>query len=559
MIRQLERGLIQKVRSGIAITSLTQLVEELAQNSIDADATKIEINFDAMNGFVEIQDNGIGMGWEDLQKCGNRYSTSKLSTLEALSQIRSFGFRGEAIASIANVSIVLIHSRSRDSNDTHDKWMKDGKVLTIGTATRGRASAGTTTTVRELFHNLPVRQRYMILGAIKQALRAKQVLVRLALMHHGISFVLHDACHGRQLLSIAAGRSPLSVFRTVYGEKQASIMEEVDFKAHGQGYEMQLQGYMSRPGQGNRNKEQQLFFVNRRYISDTCGAKLHQRINECMKKFCQKPSQSQQRAQASYGSRGVPTAQLSPALGNFSCFFINLTLPPEVCDITYAPEKTTINFRDEERVGTFIDEALVSFLNVTVPEQNGTATHASVPISSSEGDRAGKPAHVATLRAKHQNTVSDGGALPPEWETRASTSHCGVAYYVNINTGETQWHRPESACQAITTKRKQNEISRTTSVAAAIYRAHRSRRPLEDELDLLPLSDLEVVPEDPVLESTAAPQTLWTVCIAPYKEAVAITGDTAPLRDALMVLGGNWNQPLSAPPGVVRHLCRFSQ
>lgn len=112
------------VRSTVAITTLAQVVEELVQNSIDAGADTIDIQFNSSSGFLTVEDNGPGIDLANLRNCGNQHSTSKLSSVEELGTVTSFGFRGEAISSIAQLGIVAIHSRCPGSDSTYEKWMK---------------------------------------------------------------------------------------------------------------------------------------------------------------------------------------------------------------------------------------------------------------------------------------------------------------------------------------------------------------------------------------------------------------------------------------------------
>eukprot|EP01052_Picozoa_sp_SAG31_P009826 SAG31_NODE_525_length_14489_cov_3.693815_14_plen_227_part_00 len=192
------------VRSTIHITALAQVVEELLCNSIDSGATSIDVSFSTSKGFASVQDNGHGIGLSDLRKCGSRHSTSRAGWSSA-DQVRScssyFGFRGEAIASIARLGIVSIVTRCGGSQETHEKWMKDGKVLTVGPCSTPRTSSGTTVTVHELFHNVPVRWKQMVAESRRQALRIKQTVVRLALVHNNIRMSLYDSCSRSRLLS----------------------------------------------------------------------------------------------------------------------------------------------------------------------------------------------------------------------------------------------------------------------------------------------------------------------------------------------------------------------
>ncbi|XP_074852872.1 DNA mismatch repair protein Mlh3 isoform X6 [Carettochelys insculpta] len=162
MIRCLVEDVRARLRSGVAINSLGQCVEELIFNSIDAKATCVAIRVDLETFKVQVVDNGSGMGREDLNKVGNRYFTSKCNSVEDLENLKFYGFRGEAVASIANMaSLVEISSKTNTTVKTFTKLFHNGKALEVCEAELTRPSNGTTVTVCNLFHQLPVRRKCM--------------------------------------------------------------------------------------------------------------------------------------------------------------------------------------------------------------------------------------------------------------------------------------------------------------------------------------------------------------------------------------------------------------
>ncbi|KYO25400.1 DNA mismatch repair protein Mlh3 [Alligator mississippiensis] len=162
MIKCLEEDVRARLRSGVAIKSLGQCVEELVFNSIDAEATCVAIRVDLDTFRIQVVDNGSGIGREDLNKVGNRYFTSKCSSVEDLENLKFYGFRGEALSSIANMaSIVEISSKTNKTVKTFTKLFQNGKPMEVCEAELTRPSGGTTVTVCNLFYQLPVRKKCM--------------------------------------------------------------------------------------------------------------------------------------------------------------------------------------------------------------------------------------------------------------------------------------------------------------------------------------------------------------------------------------------------------------
>ncbi|PNJ27686.1 MLH3 isoform 3, partial [Pongo abelii] len=162
MIKCLSVEVQAKLRSGLAISSLGQCVEELALNSIDAEAKCVAVRVNMETFQVQVIDNGFGMGSDDVEKVGNRYFTSKCHSVQDLENPRFYGFRGEALANIADMaSAVEISSKKNRTMKTFVKLFQSGKALKACEADVTRPSAGTTVTVYNLFYQLPVRRKCM--------------------------------------------------------------------------------------------------------------------------------------------------------------------------------------------------------------------------------------------------------------------------------------------------------------------------------------------------------------------------------------------------------------
>ncbi|CAJ0910367.1 11681_t:CDS:2, partial [Entrophospora sp. SA101] len=183
-IRILNDTTIRKLRASL-ITCLSQCVAELVQNSLDASATSIEIHVDVTKYFIQIIDNGTGIPPDDMNNIGKRYATSKCHTLDDLKNVTTYGFRGEALANIAELSILEIISKHSNFFDTYCTIIKGGNRLQYGpTRNSKRKIPGTVVIIRDLFYSYPVRRKYKSANAMINDLESvKRTINVMALIH----------------------------------------------------------------------------------------------------------------------------------------------------------------------------------------------------------------------------------------------------------------------------------------------------------------------------------------------------------------------------------------
>ena len=161
-IAPLPSALVAHLRSGCAIQSLAQVLEELASNSLDAGATEITAELACGCGqlAVSVHDNGTGIPGTDFACLAQRYCTSKLRSVRELNAgVASLGFRGEALASIAEGSVMEVTSKASGTFETHAKLLSGGRVLKQGLALQQRACQGTSVCVRDFLFNRPISRR----------------------------------------------------------------------------------------------------------------------------------------------------------------------------------------------------------------------------------------------------------------------------------------------------------------------------------------------------------------------------------------------------------------
>ncbi|XP_067586132.1 DNA mismatch repair protein Mlh3 isoform X5 [Pseudorca crassidens] len=348
MIKCLSVEVQARLRSGLAICSLGQCVEELALNSIDAEAKCVAVRVNMETFQVQVIDNGFGMGSDDVDKVGNRYFTSKCDSVQDLENPRFYGFRGEALASIADMaSAVEISSKKNKSMKTFVKLFQNGKVLKACEADLTRPSAGTTVTVYNLFYQLPVRRKCM--DPRLEFEKVRQRIEALSLMHPSISFSLRNDVSGSMVLQLPKTKDICSRFCQIYGLGKSQKLREIDFKYK----EFELSGYIS--SEAHYNKNMQFLFVNKRLVLRT---KLHKLIDFLLRKesiICKPKNGS-----ASRQTNSSPRPRSSPELHGI--YVINMQCHFCEYDVCLEPAKTLIEFQNWDTVLVCIQEGVKMFL-----------------------------------------------------------------------------------------------------------------------------------------------------------------------------------------------------
>uniref|UniRef100_A0A2K5J408 DNA mismatch repair protein S5 domain-containing protein n=1 Tax=Colobus angolensis palliatus TaxID=336983 RepID=A0A2K5J408_COLAP len=348
MIKCLSVEVQAKLRSGLAISSLGQCVEELALNSIDAEAKCVAVRVNMETFQVQVIDNGFGMGSDDVEKVGNRYFTSKCHSVQDLENPRFYGFRGEALANIADMaSAVEILSKKNRTMKTFVKLFQSGKALKACEANVTRPSAGTTVTVYNLFYQLPVRRKCM--DPRLEFEKVRQRIEALSLMHPSISFSLRNDVSGSMVLQLPKTKDVCSRFCQIYGLGKSQKLREISFKYK----QFELSGYIS--SEAHYNKNMQFLFVNKRLVLRT---KLHKLVDFLLRKesiIC-KPKNGSTSRQMNSSLRHRSTPEL--------CGIYVINVQCQFCeyDVCMEPAKTLIEFQNWDTLLFCIQEGVKMFL-----------------------------------------------------------------------------------------------------------------------------------------------------------------------------------------------------
>ncbi|XP_062296052.1 DNA mismatch repair protein Mlh3 isoform X1 [Scomber scombrus] len=349
MIKCLSKEVQGKLRSGVAIPSLQQCVEELTLNSIDAGATCVGVRVD-MDAFkLQVIDNGAGISAEDMECVGNRYHTSKCSSVEDLDNLRFYGFRGEAVASIVSLAtLVEISSRTRSSVKTFSRIFKNGKGLDVFESDTARPSAGTTVVICNFFHNMPVRRKRM--DAVLEGERIRHRVEAISLMHPSVSFTLKNDCTGAMTVQLPKARNTYHRFVQIHGLGRAQKLGEISYN-RGQ---FEVIGHIGR--EGHYNNSLQFLYVNDRLLMKT---RIHKLLNLLLRRL----SSSNQKNDSPDGQSAIRSPKQKRSQDLHGVYIINIKCAYSEYDICLEPAKTLIEFKDWDGILLCIEETVKAFLN----------------------------------------------------------------------------------------------------------------------------------------------------------------------------------------------------
>lgn len=257
-IVQLDEHLSNKIAAGEVVERPASVVKELVENSIDANASRIEIEVEEGGlSLIRVLDNGDGIEADDCVLAFNRHATSKIKSEQDLIQIRTMGFRGEALPSISSVSQVELKSSTGDGPGTY-LFIENGKIKK---QQQTNSRKGTDLTVRNLFYNTPARLKHV--KTIQTELGTITDLVnRLALANPDVSFRLKH--NGKELLHTSGNGNLLQIIAAVYGIQTAKNMLPVSCTS----LDYEVTGYIAKPEINRASRQYISLFMNGRYIKN---------------------------------------------------------------------------------------------------------------------------------------------------------------------------------------------------------------------------------------------------------------------------------------------------
>src|SRR5262245_45163617 len=347
IIRQLPPAVINQIAAGEVVERAASVVKELLENAIDAKATRIDLSVErGGKDLVRVADNGVGMAEDDLLLAFQPHATSKLADADDLYRVRTLGFRGEALAAIAEVAKVRCQTRQATADHGSEVTIEGG---VFGPVKQCGGPVGTAIEVRNLFHNIPVRRSFLK-SDMTEAGHVAEMFCRVALAHPDVHLtyrsggkLIHD------LPPVPGTRERIAVF---FGRELAESLLWIEGRLE----DLSLWGYVAHPSQSRSTAKGQFLFLGGRYVRDRS---LGHALNEAY--------------------RGLLM------VGRMPVAFLHLEIPPEQVDINVHPTKIEVRFRDSQRVyshllstlrQTFLRSDLHSRLQAT-PESSATGSAAS--------------------------------------------------------------------------------------------------------------------------------------------------------------------------------------
>ena len=256
-IQVLDQVTIDKIAAGEVIERPASIVKELVENAVDAGADSVTVEIrDGGIDFIRVTDNGCGIPHDEVRSAFLRHSTSKIRSVEDLMHIRSLGFRGEALSSIAAVTRTELITKTEDCEFGTRYVIEGGKEVSLEET---GAPNGTTFLVHQLFYNVPARRKFLK-TPMTEAGHVQDLLMHLALSHPEVAFLFKN--NNQEKLRTSGNGKLKDVIYNLYGRDIAANLLEIDYEKSG----LRITGYLGKPiiTRGNRNFEN--FFVNGRYV-----------------------------------------------------------------------------------------------------------------------------------------------------------------------------------------------------------------------------------------------------------------------------------------------------
>ena len=315
-IRILSDQVANQIAAGEVVERPVAVLKELVENSIDAGAKKIEIEFrNGGKSYLRIEDDGQGMKPDQALLALERHATSKIRKASDLNQVGTFGFRGEALPSIASVSRFVLRTRPSTLQEGTEIFVNGGKMIHCKEC---GMPPGTRVEVSHLFNSVPGRRKFLK-TEVTEATHLIHMAKLYALAHPSITFTLVEG--GRTIFRSPACDGPTDRVREIFGKGLAESLTPVHYQENG----LAMDGLLGKPGQSRSTRKEMIFFVNRRPVDSKT---LTYAVMEAFHTF-------------------VPKGRFPPAI-------LFLEIDSAAVDVNVHPSKREIRFRNEPEVRSFI-------------------------------------------------------------------------------------------------------------------------------------------------------------------------------------------------------------
>ncbi len=319
-IQLLDSSLINKIAAGEVIERPASVIKELLENSLDAGATEIKIEIeDAGLRGIKITDNGHGMTKDDLTLSFKRHTTSKIKNTNDLFNIMSLGFRGEALASVAEISNLKITTKTKNEDVGNFIEIEGGKIIDQGIT---GSNTGTKIEIRDLFYNVPARKKYLKSNEVEFN-HILKVVTKYALIRENVSIKLFR--DKKEILNSQKTSMLLDKIIFIYGAEIAKEMTPVSFKDGN----IRITGFISKPSLTRATKQDQSIYVNQRYVKNST---ITNAVYEAYKTLL--------------------------FINRHPVFVLSLKVDPKDIDVNVHPAKELIRLKDEEQISKIVLNAI---------------------------------------------------------------------------------------------------------------------------------------------------------------------------------------------------------
>jgi DNA mismatch repair protein MutL len=395
-IRPLPETLISQIAAGEVVDRPASVLKELLENSLDAGATDIGVAL-AEGGIKQIRvvDNGSGIAKDDLPMAFARHATSKIASLEDLEQVRSLGFRGEALASIASVARVALSSRTAGAASAFSLGVESGNMGTVQPAAH---PLGTTVEINDLYYNTPARRKFLK-SHVTELAHCEEAFTRAALSRHDITFTLR---HNSRVMARFAPSDPAHRIGGALGADFAQSMRPIEENSGA----IRLYGFAGSPAFTRASRDTQFVYVNGRFVRDRL-------ISHALRE----------------AYRDVLHGERHPA------YVLFLEIDPLGVDVNVHPAKIEVRFRDARAVHQFVFHAVAKGLSGTAAE-TPAAVAAPVAVGQSIQPRAGQTSlglaqpvasYTGMFADARTGTLSAAAKVPGENSNDTETPPLGFA------------------------------------------------------------------------------------------------------------------------------------
>ena len=300
---------INQIAAGEVIERPASVVKELVENSIDANAKNIVVEI--KNGgisYIRITDDGNGIEKDDMEIAFERHATSKIRSADDLDDVKTMGFRGEALASVASIANVQMISKTRNEEFGNQLTIKGGDILSENET---GAKDGTSITITELFYNTPVRYKFLKKDFTESGY-IEDTITRIALANPGVAIKLINT--GKVVIQTSGTGRLEDVIYSIYGKEIYDNILPVDYQFEG----YHITGVIGKPIISRSNRTNQLFFVNKRFVKDKTLT-----------------------SAAEQGFKGLVT------VGKHGFLILNIDMDPKKVDVNVHPTKLEVRFQED--------------------------------------------------------------------------------------------------------------------------------------------------------------------------------------------------------------------